>query len=94
MWRCVHHLDDQVGTVSSVHFALTGRQLYVCQAILAVPELGSNQLLKKWMLRPSSNRNVAAISERDHPQSIFETLLCGDVTRHNRDRANIEFRRI
>jgi len=60
----VNHLNNQVRAKPSVRFALAGRQFHVGQAVLPVPELRRNQLLKERMLGPTRHGNIAAIRER------------------------------
>ena len=59
-----------------------------------MPELGGNQFLKERMLGSGGHGNVAAVGERNHAQSIFQSLLCGDVAGNDSDGAHVEFRRI
>ena len=92
--RGVHQLDDEIGTEAGVDLALAGRQFDVGQAVLAVPELGGDQLLKERMLCSGGDGDIAAVRERDHAQGIFEAHFRGDVAGHDRDGADVEFGRI
>ena len=94
MRRGVHHLDDEVRPEARIHFAFAGRQFDVGQTILAVPELGRDELLKERMLRPGGDRNVAAVGERNHPQRILQALTGGHVSGDHGDGAHIQFGRI
>src|SRR5215813_1156334 len=40
-------LDDEIGAVARVHFAFAGGEFDIGEAVLAVPELGGDELLKK-----------------------------------------------
>ena len=92
--RGVDKLDDKIGPKARIDFALAGRQLEVCQSILAMPKLGGDQLLKEWMLGSRRDRNLATVGKRDHPQSVVQALCCGYVSRDHGDGANIELGRM
>ena len=90
----VNHFNNEVGTEAGVGFAFRGRQLNICQPILAVPELSRDQLLIQRMLCPSRHQNVAASGQGDDLQSIFQTLRRGHIARHHGERLNFELRGI
>ena len=94
MRRGVHHLDDEVRPEVRIHFALAGRQLDIRQPILAMPELGGDEFLKERMLRSGRDGNVAAVSQRNHPQCVLQSLAGSYVSRDDGDGANVQFRRI
>ena len=91
--RSVDELDDEVGTEAGVDLALAGRKLDVGQAVLAVPQLSRDQLLKQRVLCSRGDGDIAAVCERHHPQRILQAHFGGDVARHNGDGADIEFGR-
>ena len=94
MRRFVHKLNDQIGTKTRVHLALAGRQFDIRQSILAMPELGGDQLLKQRMPRSSRHWNIAPLRQRDHPQRVLEPHVGGHVSRDHGDRAHVEFSRV
>ena len=85
----VHHLDDQIRAKARVDFAFARRQFDIGQSVLAMPEFGRDQLLKKRMLRSGGNWNIAAVSQRQHSQRILQTLFRRHIARHNREGAHV-----
>ena len=76
-----------------VHFALACWKFDIRQAILPVPHLSRDELLKQRVLCSRGNGDIAAVCERHHPQRVLQAHFPGDVARHNGDGADIEFGR-
>ena len=94
MRRGVNHFDDEVGGEPRVGLALARGEFDVGKAVLAVPELGGDELLRERMLGAVGDGNIAAVGERDHAESILETLRLDYVSGHDGERTDVEFGRV
>jgi hypothetical protein len=90
----VHYLNDEIGCKTRVYLAIAGWQVDIGQTVLAVPELGGNELLKERVLSSGGDRYVAAVGEGDEAQGVVETLSCGDISGNYGDAADIELGRV
>lgn len=90
----MHKLDDEIGAKARINFALAGRQLDICKTVLAVPELGGDQLLKERVLGSGSDRNVAAVGEREHAEGVVQALGRDDVSGDHGNGADVELGRV
>src|SRR5262249_10115537 len=64
------------------------------EAVLAVPELGGDELLKKRLQSTTGDGNITTVGERNHAESVFEALFGGDIAGNDGDSANIQLGRI
>src|SRR4030081_1719590 len=94
MWRSMDKLNDDVGTEAGINLAFTRGQFNVCQAVLAMPELGCDQFLEKRMQCARSNWNVTPVREGHHSQRVLQTHCRRDVSWHDGDCTDIQLRRV
>ncbi len=90
----MHQLDYEIRPKTRIYLAFAGRQFDIRQTIFAVPELRSDQFLKKRMLGAGSDWDVTTIGQSDHAQRVLQALTCRHISGDHGDSAHVQFRRV